>query len=405
MSWKGVTVMDQRVRFISEYLDAYFPFTELCDQFEISRKTGYKWVKRYQEFGAGGLADKSRKPHHCPHRTDEEIVQGILQARSKHPTWGPKKLLEIVSRRHPDWDLPAISTTADILKRKGLIPPGKRRLRRKHPGCPKTTTNAPNDIWTADYKGHFKTKNGLYCYPLTVCDMHSRYLLGCEAHEAISLKSSKSHFTRLFKEYGLPERIRTDNGVPFASSAIARLSALSVWWIKLGIYPEQIEPGKPQQNGKHERMHLTLKKEATIPPEKDLTAQQERFDRFRKEYNHERPHEALDMKTPSEVYQASERKMPKKMRAYDYPLHVEVRRVSRNGGIRWKHLWVNVSQTLMEEYIGFEEIEDGVHNVYFYDILIGRFFEEINRIRDIIDRVPTRPTIVKQSYPCTWNKV
>jgi len=152
-------------------------------------------------------------------------------------------------------------------------------------------------------------------------------------------------------------------------------------------------------------MHLTLKKEATIPPEKDLTAQQERFDRFRKEYNHERPHEALDMKTPSEVYQASERKMPKKMRAYDYPLHVKVRRVSRNGGIRWKHLWVNVSQTLMEEYIGFEEIEDGVHNVYFYDILIGRFFEEINRIRDIIDRVPTRPTIVKQSYPCTWNKV
>jgi transposase InsO family protein len=269
-----------------------------------------------------------------------------------------KKLLEIVSGRHPDWDLPAISTTADILKRKGPIPPGKRRLRRKHPGCSKTTTDASNDIWTADYKGHFKTKNGLYCYPLTVCDMHSRYLLGCEAHEAISLKSSKNHFTRLFKEYGLPERIRTDNGVPFASSTIARLSALSVWWIKLGVYPEQIEPGKPQQNGKHERMHLTLKKEATIPPEKDLTAQQERFDRFRKEYNHERPHEAVDMKTPSEVYQASERKMPKKMRVYDYPLHVEVRRVSRNGGIRWKHLWVNVSQTLMEEYIGFGEIED-----------------------------------------------
>jgi len=405
MSWKGVTVMDQRVRFISEYLNAYFPFTELCTQFEISRKTGYKWVNRYEEFGAEGLSDKSRKPHHCPHQTEEEIVQDILRARTKHPSWGPKKLLEIISGRHPDWGLPAISTTADLLKRKGLIPPGKRRLRRKHPGCPKTTTNAPNDIWTADYKGHFKMRNGLYCYPLTVCDMHSRYLLGCEAHEAISLKSSKGHFTRLFKEYGLPERIRTDNGVPFASSAIARLSALSVWWIKLGVYPEQIEPGKPQQNGKHERMHLTLKKEATIPPEKDLTAQQERFDRFRKEYNHERPHEALDMKTPSEVYQASERKMPKKMRAYDYPLHVEVRRVSRNGGIRWKHLWVNVSQTLMEEYIGFEEIEDGVHNVYFYDILIGRFFEEINRIRDIIDRIPTRPTIVKQSYPCTWNKV
>lgn len=402
MSWKGVTVMDQRVRFISEYLKAYFPFSELCFQFEISRKTGYKWIKRYEEFGPEGLTDRSRKPLTCPHQTDEEIVQDILRARRKHPTWGPKKLLEIVSDRHPGWDLPAISTTADLLKRKGLIPAGKRRLRRKHPGCPKTTTKAPNDIWTADYKGHFKTRNGLYCYPLTVCDMHSRYLLGCEAHEAISLKSSKSHFTKLFKEYGLPERIRTDNGVPFASSAMARLSALSVWWIKLGVYPEQIEPGKPQQNGKHERMHLTLKKEATIPPEKNLRAQQERFDWFRKEYNNDRPHESLDMKTPASIYRPSERKMPKKSRTYDYPLQFEVRRVSRNGGIRWKHLWVNVSQTLMEEYIGFEEIEDGVHNVYFYDILIGRFFEENNRINDIIERVPTTPTIVKQSYcnPC-----
>jgi len=407
MSWKGVTVMDQRVRFISEYLKAYFPFTELCKQFEISRKTGYKWINRYEEFGPEGLIDQSKRPLNCPHQTGEEIIQDILRVRLKHPTWGPKKLLKIVSARYSAHDLPAISTTADILKRKGLILPGKGRLRRKHPGCPKTKTKAPNDIWTADYKGHFKMRNGLYCYPLTVCDMHSRYLLGCEAHEAISLKSSKSHFTRLFKEYGLPARIRTDNGVPFASSAIARLSALSVWWIKLGVYPEQIEPGKPQQNGKHERMHLTLKKEATIPPEKNFTAQQERFDRFRKEYNNDRPHEALDMKTPSAVYRSSDRKMPKNIRAYDYPLHFEVRRVSRNGGIRWKHLRVNVSQTLMEEYIGFEEIEDGIFNVYFYDLLIGRFFEEINSIKDIIDRVPTRPTIVKQSYcyPCTKNKM
>jgi transposase InsO family protein len=397
MSWKGVTIMDQRVRFISEYLKAYFSFIELCKQFEISRKTGYKWIKRYLEFGTVGLRDKSRKPHHCPHQTDDELVQDILQTRLKHPNWGPKKLLQIISVHHPYKDLPAISTTAGILKRNGLIIPGKRRLRRKHPGCPKTTTNKPNDIWTADYKGHFKMKNGQYCYPLTVCDMHSRYLLGCEAHEAISLKSSKSHFTRLFKEYGLPERIRTDNGVPFASSAIARLSALSVWWISLGIYPEQIEPGKPQQNGKHERMHLTMKKEATLPPEKNLPEQQARFDRFRKEYNYDRPHEALGMQTPSTVYKSSERRMSKRIRPYDYPLHFEVRRVSRNGGIRWKHLWVNVSHTLMEEYIGFEEIEDGIYNIYFYDFLIGRFFEEISRIKDVIERVPTRPIIIKQS--------
>ena len=405
MSWKGVTIMDQRVRFISEYLNEYFSFKELCDQFEVSRKTGYKWIKRYEELGPGGLADKSRKPLTCPHQTDEEVVQEIVRARSKHPTWGPKKLLELVSGRHPHWALPAISTTADLLKRKGLIPSGKRRLRRKHPGCPKTTTEAPNDIWTADYKGHFKTRNGLYCYPLTVCDMHSRYLLGCDAHEAISLKSSKRHFTRLFEEYGLPERIRTDNGVPFASSAIARLTVLSVWWIKLGIYPEQIEPGKPQQNGKHERMHLTLKKEATIPPEKNLRAQQERFDWFRKEYNNERPHESLDMKTPASVYYPSKRKMPKKFRAYDYPLHVEVRKVSGNGGIRWRHGWVNVSQTLMEEYIGFEEVEDGIHNVYFCELLIGRFVEETMKIGDVIERVPIRQTVVECGNPKTRRKV
>ena len=382
--------MDQRVRFISEQLKAYFPFTELCAQFEISRKTGYKWLNRYEELGAAGLADRSRKPLHCPHQTEKAVVEDMLRERSKHPSWGPKKLLAILSKRHPVRALPAISTGADILKRSGLILSGRRRLRRKHPGCPKSTATAPNDIWTADYKGHFKTRNGRYCYPLTVCDMHSRFLLGCDAHKAISLQSTKRHFTELFREFGLPQRIRTDNGVPFASSAIARLSTLSVWWIKLGIYPEQIEPGKPQQNGKHERMHLTLKKESTIPPEKNIAAQQDRFDRFREEFNDVRPHEALGMKTPSAVYRPSVRQMPKKIRAFDYPLHFEVRRVSRNAGIRWNRRWVNVSSTLAEEYVGFEEMEDGIFDVYFCDLRIGRFFEKDNCIRDIIGRVPTR---------------
>ena len=390
MSWRGVTVMDQRVRFISEYLDGYFSLAEICRQFEISRKTGYKWIQRYESFGAEGLADQSRRPHNCPHQTDEKIITSIIEVRRKHPTWGPKKLLKIISDKQPGWELPAISTAADILKREGLILPGKRRLRRKHPGCPKTTTNSPNDIWTADYKGHFKMRNGNYCYPLTVCDMHSRYLLGCDAQKRISLKEAKRHFTELFNEFGLPLRIRTDNGVPFASSAIARLSTLSVWWLKLGICPEQIEPGKPQQNGKHERMHRTLKKEATIPPEKNIPAQQKRFDSFMEEYNNVRPHEALEMKTPSDIYHSSERKMPRRLRHYVYPVHFEVRRVSRNGGIRWRHVRVPVSHTLIEEYIGFEEIEDGIHNVYFHDFLIGRFFEEIFKIKDVIKRVPTR---------------
>jgi transposase InsO family protein len=403
MSWKGVTVMDQRIRFIAEYLEGYFPFNELCLQFSISRKTGYKWVQRYEKHGAEGLTDQSRRPHFCPHETDAAVSEAIVKARLKHPTWGPKKLLEVISPYYPN--LPAVSTTSDILKRKGLITLNKRRLRRSHPGCPKTTTNEPNDIWTADYKGHFKMGNGLYCYPLTVGDMHSRYLLGCDAHEAISLDHTKRHFTKLFHEYGLPLRIRTDNGVPFASSALARLSTLSVWWIKLGIYPEQIEPGKPQQNGKHERMHRTLKKEATIPPEKNLSAQQHRLDAFREEYNTERPHEALEMKTPASVYVSSSRRIPKRITHFDYPAHFEVRRVSRNSGIRWRRRWVQVSSTLAEEYIGFEEIEDGIHNVYFCEVLIGRFFEEISKIKDIIERVPTRQVIVECGNPRTRRKV
>jgi transposase InsO family protein len=403
MGWKGVTVMDQRVRFISEYLDGYFPVNELCDQFSISRKTAYKWIHRYEKEGPKGLEDRSHRPHYCPHKTDSAIVEAILKARMKHPTWGPKKLLQILSPHYKE--LPAISTTADILTRKGLIAPGKRRIRRAHPGCPKTTTNEPNDIWTADYKGHFKMGNSRYCYPLTVCDMHSRYLLGCEGHDAISLDQTKRSFTRLFSDYGLPWRIRTDNGVPFASNAIARLSTLSVWWIKLGIYPEQIEPGKPQQNGKHERMHRTLKKEATIPPEKNLMAQQKRFDVFSEEYNTERPHEALGMKTPASIYVASSRTMPKKLDHFDYPYHFEVRRVSRNSGIRWRARWVQVSRTLAEEYIGFEEVEDGIHNVYFCDLLIGRFFEEQLKIKDVIERVPVRQRVVECGNPKTRRKV
>lgn len=401
MAWKGVTIMDQRVRFISEYLDEHFAVAELCRQFSISRKTGYKWLTRYEKYGALGLEDRSRKPKKCPHKTEYRIVRAIKYIRHRHPTWGPKKILALLSRRHPDWDFPAISTTADILKREGLITGKKHRIRRKHPGCPTTVSTEPNQIWSADYKGQFKMRNGIYCYPLTVCDMHSRYLLGCEGHEAISLDKSKQHFTRLFKEYGLPERIRTDNGVPFASSAIGRLSSLSVWWIKLGIYPELIEPGQPQQNGKHERMHRTLKKEATIPPEKNLRTQQRRFNKFQKEYNNTRPHEALDMKTPSEIYSNSKREMPKKLEHWDYPPHFQVRLVSNNGGIRWNHKRVPVSHTLIKEYIGFEEINDGIYNVYYCDFLIGRFYEEITRIKDIIERVPTRQRTVKEGYPCS----
>jgi hypothetical protein len=246
----------------------------------------------------------------------------------------------------------------------------------------------PNDIWAADYKGEFRLKNGKYCFPLTVSDLASRYLLGCDAHPEISMERTFQHFDGLFRTYGLPNRIRTDNGVPFASNALARLSQLSVWFIKLGIYPELIEPGKPQQNGVHERMHRTLKQEATVPPEGSQRSQQERFDRFRIEFNEERPHEALGMKRPAELYRRSPRSMPKRIGTYDYPGHYLVRRVSRCGTIRVLHRQIFVSQTLNEDYVGLEEVDDGVYDLYFCFYQIGRYELRRNKIHDILSKVP-----------------
>jgi len=264
MPWNEVTVNEQRQNFIRDYRLGYYTISDLAESFGISRKTAYKWIRRWEEHGDGGLIDHSRRPRRSPWETPENIRDELLAVRKKRPHWGPKKVLNTVSRKHPRWDLPAPSTTARIFSNAGLVE-SKGRGRRAHPGCPKHRAEAPNDVWAADYKGQFRLKNGQYCYPLTVSDLFSRFLLGCDAHPQISLELTKAYFTLLFERYGLPNRIRTDNGVPFASSALARLSELSVWWITFGIYPELIEPGKPQQNGIHERMHSTLKSEATIP--------------------------------------------------------------------------------------------------------------------------------------------
>ena len=251
---------------------------------------------------------------------------------------------------------------------------------------------APNDIWAADYKGQFRLKNGQYCFPLTVSDLYSRFLLGCEAHPAVSMEQTIAFFLRLFRKYGLPNRIRTDNGVPFASCALGRLSALQVVYIKYGVYPELIEPGKPQQNGIHERMHRTLKQEATIPPGSSLRAQQRKFDAFREEFNTDRPHEALGMVEPASVYRSSPREMPEHVGTYDYPEHYLVRRVSRCGTIRVFHNQIFVTQTLNEEYVGLEEVDDGIYDLYFCFYQIGRYELRTNRIQDIISRVPTSQT-------------
>jgi len=389
MPWKGVTVSEQRQRFLEDYLKKYYSITELSDRFSISRTTAHKWIKRYREHGQRGFHERSRRPHSCPFQTDPAIVEELAALRKKRPRWGPRKLLDVMQRRKPRRKLPSVSTAARILAREGLVKP-RRRHRRAHPGCPTTVPQAPNDVWAADYKGQFRLKNGHYCFPLTVSDLSSRYLLGCDAHPAISLERSFAHFKGLFATYGLPQRIRTDNGIPFASNALARLSQLSVWFIKLGIYPELIEPGKPHQNGVHERMHRTLKQEATIPPASSLRGQQRKLDRFRAEFNRERPHEALAMQRPAEVYRSSRRALPRRIEPYDYPGHYLVRKVSRGGTIRMLRKQIFVSNTLQEDYVGLEEVDDGVYDLYFCFYQIGRYDWRRNKIHDVISKVALR---------------
>ena len=388
MPWEGVTVSEQRRNFIRDYVAGFYSRVELSQAFGISRKTAYKWIGRFKQSGDEGLEERSRRPHSCPWQTGAAVAQEIIRLRKARPRRGPKKLLRDLQRRHRGGELPAVSTIAHILSREGLAKK-PRRHRRAHPGCPKSGATAPNDIWAADYKGQFRLRNGQYCFPLTVSDLYSRYLLGCEAHPEVSLQRTMQYFALLFRTYGLPNRIRTDNGVPFASSALARLSHLSAWWIKLGIYPELIEPGKPQQNGIHERMHRTLKQEATIPPGSCLRTQQGKFDTFRQEYNTDRPHEALQMACPAEVYHRSAKDLPSRVATYDYPGHFLVRRVSRCGTIRVLHNQIFVSQVLNEDYVGLEEVDDGLYDLYFCFYLLGRYELRGNRILDIISKVPT----------------
>lgn len=390
MPWRDATPMNQRTQFIADHLRDVLSITELCALYGIARKTGYKWIDRYLRHGPAGLEERSRRPQRAPNATSEEIVAAILDARRHHPRWGGKKLLALLQKRHPQWNLPGRSTACDILKRHGMVPLRRPRRRLGHPGKPTSQILAPNDVWSADFKGQFRTGDGRYCYPLTVTDGFSRYLLGCQALPSTASDGAKPVFTRLFREYGLPHRIRTDNGVPFATTTLARLSTLSAWWIRLGVLPELIEPGHPEQNGRHERMHRTLKAETTRPAAGSLAAQQRRFNGFREEFNHERPHEALDQETPAACYEPSPRSMPDRLPPLEYPDRFEVRYVSGNGGIRWNSQWVNVSTVCIGEYVGLEEIDDGLWNVYFGPLRLGRLSERHMRIEDEYGRLYRR---------------
>lgn len=377
MPWRVRDVMNERMRFVVR-LEAGEKMTDLCLEFGISRKTGYKFWQRYKEQGPDGLFDESRRPARLARQTAEAIRQEILGLKKEHPTWGSKKLHAKLVRRHDGVKIPCRGTIHLLLDRHGLV---KRRKRRRSNAGEYWTTalpqsNKPNDVWCADFKGQFQMGNDKYCYPLTITDHYSRYFIGCEGLENTRAGSARCVFEAAFREYGMPLAICTDNGSPFASSGFAGLTRLSVWWLRLGINIYRIEPGHPEQNGRHERLHLTLKQETTRPAGSNLLQQQERFDAFLETYNNERPHEAIEMKYPAEVYQPSIRKFPTDMQPLVYPLHDIVRTVSDDGFVSLKGSSGKafyLGGAFAGENVGLRELDDYKWIVTFMSMDLGHF--------------------------------
>jgi putative transposase len=379
--------MDQKIQFIADDLRRTLSITELCARYGVSRQTGDKGIERSRTSGPPGLEDRSRTPCSRPNHTPQHVVEALLEVRCRHPSGGAKKRLSILHTRHPSWSLPGRSTVGDIVRRHGWVPKQRHRRLIGHPGTPTTLIAAPNAVWSADFNGQFQTGDGLYGYPLTVADGYSRFLLGCQALSSTRVAEAKPVFTRLFTECGLPKRIRTDNGVPGATNTLGRLSPLSAWWVRLGIFPELIAPGTPQQNGRHARRHRTLKAETTRPPARTRRAQQLTCDRFRAEFNCQRPHEALAMPPPASRDNPSPRQMPNRLPPLAYPDRFEGRYVSAHGGLRWHHHWVTVSHTCMGEDVGLEELDDGIWHVSFGPLTLGRLLARHRRIEDVYGRL------------------
>jgi putative transposase len=371
MPWQEVCPMDEKVRFIGALRAQEESMTELCERFGISRKTGYKLYRRYQAEGLAGIAERSRAPHVIPWAISEAQAEAIVEVRREHPSWGPKKLRAKLLERAPAQAWPASSTIGELLRRQGLSEPRKRRHRATPSVSPLRSAVRPNDVWCIDFKGWFRTGDGTRCDPLTVTDAFSRYLLCTQLMVRPDYPNCRSELERVFREYGLPGTIRSDNGTPFASVGAGGLSRLSVWWVKLGIAPERIEPGQPQQNGRHERMHGTLKAETAQPPAATSAAQQGRFDRFREEFNHQRPHEALGQTPPAQHYQPSARSYPAQLEDPAYPAEYELRRVRNNGEIKWQGELVFIGEALINEVIGLVETDDGDAGVYFGPLPLG----------------------------------
>ncbi|HUM10947.1 MAG TPA: IS481 family transposase [Myxococcaceae bacterium] len=357
--------MDERVKFIAAYLRGEMAVSRLCDAFGVSRKTAYKWIARYSEGGVGELVERSRRPHSHPNAMSPEVESLLIATRKQHGFWGPKKLVAVLRASYPGLRLPATSTIGHLLARRGLSHP-RRTPRRSSPyGQPFLGYDKPNAVWCADFKGHFRLLDRSRCHPLTISDGFSRYLLKCEALRYTRFLFVKPLFEQTFREFGLPEAIRTDNGPPFSSLTLAGLSFLAVWWIRLGIRPERIKPGRPDQNGRHERMHRTLKHEAVGPDRYELAEQQKRFDLWRKEYNEVRPHEALGQLPPARLYEPSPRPFPVEVPEPNYPARFEIKRINHGGHLFLSHYKYYLSWSLQNELVGLEEVTDGNWTVYF----------------------------------------
>ena len=378
MPWKECKRMDERVRFIARLLEGE-KMAPLCREFGISRVTGYKLFNRYKSCGLDALNDRSRRPYRHANKLPYQVERTILGIKKAHPTWGAPKIRDKLIRQFPMIKPPAVSTIHAVLDRNGLV---KRRKRRRHKaqGTELVGAHAPNGLWCADYKGEFKLGNRRYCYPLTISDYRSRYLLACEGLHSTKSEFAFSVFEQAFRDFGLPKAIRTDNGTPFASpNALFGLSKLAVWWLRLGIKIQRIKPGRPQQNARHERLHLTLKAEATRPASFNFLQQQERFERFTEVYNHQRPHQALGGAYPADVYTPS-------VRVYEpppqpeYPYHDRSVRVTRCGRICIGKRKINLSQVFAGQTVGIREVEDGIWLVSFLEFDIGFFDQEEGRV-------------------------
>lgn len=371
MPWSETCVMDERMCFIAAWLEGPESVSDLCRHFGISRKTAYKWMARYRDEGASGLEDRSRAPHSNPRRVTDETAEAVLCVRHRHPSWGPRKVKAWLEAHDPSRDWPSASTIGTLFDGAGLTRPRKRRQRKAPYSRPFASCRDPNDVWCIDFKGWFLTGDGTQVDPLTISDAASRYLIRCEAVGRSDTAHVWPVLSAAFHDYGLPRALRSDNGPPFASHAVAGLSQLAVKLIKAGVVPERIEPGKPQQNGRHERMHLTLKQETASPPARSLREQLERFEDFRRIYNHERPHEALGQCPPASLYAPSPRPFDGILRSPDYPAEAALRKVRGSGEIKWKGRYVFVSEVLAGEPIGLTEIADDVWLVKYGPIILG----------------------------------